>query len=279
MLLAKEIINNDDPLMIANADQLVELDVNAYLAEMDKQQADGLIMTFEADHPKWSYCRMNEQGGVTEVVEKQVVSNEATVGIYNFRKGSDFVRAAEQMIARDLRVNGEFYVAPAYNQLIEEGSKVVVSRTGFEYNGMYGLGTPDDLDFFKTTRVYDAGRVDVESESVSKELLIRLTETYVKFFDSKNIAGVTAMLADHAVLSDPAVQNLTGQTAIVDYVKSLFDQHAELQFQANRIWVDGQTSCIEFELGLGNLKLTGVDVIEWSGRKIREIRAYLYEVK
>ncbi len=151
VLLAKEIINNDNPLMIANSDQIVDLDVNDYLAAGDAPDVGGLIMTFWSDHPKWSYCRMDLSGTVTEVVEKQVVSNEATVGIYNFRRGRDYVRAAETMIAKNLRVNNEFYVAPTYNQLIEEGAKIVTMKTGREYAGMYGLGIPEDLEFFKTT--------------------------------------------------------------------------------------------------------------------------------
>jgi len=154
VLLAKEIINSDDPLMIANSDQIVDLDINDYLAAADSPGVGGLIMTFWADHPKWSYCRMRADGTVSEVLEKQVVSNEATVGIYNFRKGRDYVRAAEQMIAKNLRVNGEFYVAPTYNQLIEEGARVITMKTGEERKGMYGLGIPEDLDFFKTTEYY-----------------------------------------------------------------------------------------------------------------------------
>jgi dTDP-glucose pyrophosphorylase len=156
VLLAKDYINNDYPLMIANADQFVELDINKYLSKMDYENASGLIMTFWSDHPKWSYCRMKTDGSVQEVVEKKVVSNEATVGIYNFRHGRDFVRAAEKMIAQDIRVNNEFYVAPVYNQLIAEGAKVVVAATGREYAGMYGLGVPEDLNFFKTTRHFQS---------------------------------------------------------------------------------------------------------------------------
>jgi dTDP-glucose pyrophosphorylase len=160
VLLARKLIDNGDALMIANADQFVALKIDDYLAEMEKQRADGLIMTFWADDPKWSYCRMKPDGTVKEVVEKQVVSNEATVGIYNFREGHDFVRAADAMIAKNLRVNNEFYVAPAYNQLIEEGRKVVIAATGREYDGMYGLGTPADLKFFLTTEHFARGRLD-----------------------------------------------------------------------------------------------------------------------
>ena len=85
--------------------------------------ADGLIMTMTADDPKWSFVGLDGRRLVTRVVEKEVISNEATVGIYNFRRGSDFVRAAEQMIAKNLRVNNEFYVAPVYNELIAEGAR------------------------------------------------------------------------------------------------------------------------------------------------------------
>ncbi len=118
VLLARDLIDNDSPLMMANSDQFVDVDINTYLAAQEQQDLDGLIMTFWADHPKWSYCRMGQGGMVTEVLEKQVVSNEATVGIYNFRRGKDFVKAADKMIALDKRVNGEFYVAPVYNELI-----------------------------------------------------------------------------------------------------------------------------------------------------------------
>jgi hypothetical protein len=79
------------------------------------------------------------------------VSNEATVGIYNFRRGRDFVRAADEMIAKNLRVNNEFYVAPTYNQLIAEGAKIVTMKTGREYAGMHGLGIPEDLALFVET--------------------------------------------------------------------------------------------------------------------------------
>lgn len=154
VLLARDLIDNDSPLMLANSDQYVELDIDDYLAALDQQRADGLIMTFWADHPKWSYCRMRSDGSVAEVVEKQVISNEATVGIYNFARGSDFVAAADAMIARDLRVNGEFYVAPVYNILIERGARIAVKPTGRDGKGMYGLGTPDDFARFRQTAVY-----------------------------------------------------------------------------------------------------------------------------
>jgi NDP-sugar pyrophosphorylase family protein len=148
VLLARHLIDSDDPLMIANCDQWVDLRIDDYLATMDRGGLDGLIMTMWADDPKWSFVRLGPQALATEVVEKRVISNEATVGIYNYRRGRDYVRAADAMIAADERVNGEFYVAPVYNQLIRAGARVGVHNVGREAAGMYGLGTPADLEKF-----------------------------------------------------------------------------------------------------------------------------------
>lgn len=145
VLAAKAFIDNDDALMLANSDQYVDTCIDDYLATLDQTIADGLIMTFPADDKKWSFVRRDADGRVTEVVEKVAVSNEATVGIYNFQHGSAFVRAAERMIARDRRVNGEFYVAPVYNELIEDGATIVTHDIGPR---MHGLGVPADLDAF-----------------------------------------------------------------------------------------------------------------------------------
>jgi NDP-sugar pyrophosphorylase family protein len=153
VLLARELIDTDAPLMAANSDQWVESDIDDYLRRSDDPALAGLIMTMWADHPKWSYVRLDDRGDVVEVVEKEVVSNEATVGIYNFARGSDYVRAADAMIARGLRVNGEFYVAPTYNQLIAEGSSVGFENIGCVEDGMYGLGTPVDLEAFLASPV------------------------------------------------------------------------------------------------------------------------------
>ncbi len=154
VLLAREFINNSDGLMIANSDQWVDVDINAYLVADAASDADGFIMTMWADHPKWSYIRFDSTNGIpTEVVEKEVVSNEATVGIYNYKHGADFVAAAEEMIAQNIRVKNEFYVAPAYNMLLAQGKTIGYYNIGQEYAGAYGLGTPEDLDKFKTFEV------------------------------------------------------------------------------------------------------------------------------
>lgn len=155
VLLAQKYIDNDDELMIANSDQFVNCDINDYIKSVGS--ADGLIMTMYADDPKWSFIAFNEYEEVTLVREKEVISNEATVGIYNFAHGRDYVQNAHKMIEQNLRVKNEFYVAPVFNLLIEDGKKIVFCNVGSEGNGMYGLGIPEDLDKFN--RFVDEGIV------------------------------------------------------------------------------------------------------------------------
>ncbi|MGQ7744849.1 glycosyltransferase family 2 protein [Pectobacterium brasiliense] len=147
-LVAKKFFNNSEPLMNANSDQYIDFDINEYLEAMQSRNLDGMIMTMKSQDEKWSYAKKNENGLVTKTAEKEVISSDATVGIFNFRKGSDLVRAAEQMIADNIRVNNEFYTCPAYNYLIKEGKKIGIYPIGEEYNGMYGLGIPKDLNLF-----------------------------------------------------------------------------------------------------------------------------------
>lgn len=153
VLLAEQYIDSDCELMIANSDQWVDIDINEYLSRQRKSFLDGLIMTMHASEPKWSYVGFNEAGKVSSVVEKKVISNEATVGIYNFKKGSSFCTAAKSMIRKNKTVNGEFYVAPAYNELIAAGLEIGVFNIGVVGKGMYGLGTPADLEHFLTSDV------------------------------------------------------------------------------------------------------------------------------
>jgi dTDP-glucose pyrophosphorylase len=147
VLLARGLIDDTAPLMIANCDQYISTPMDHYLAAMDDGAWDGFIMTMTADDPKWSFVKLDDHGRVTQVVEKKVVSNEATVGIYNFRHGADFVAAADAMMAAGDRTNGEFYVAPAYNYLWA-GQRTGFLNIGSERAGMYGLGIPDDLSYF-----------------------------------------------------------------------------------------------------------------------------------
>ena len=143
-LLSKDLIDNDNPLFFANSDQFVEWNSNDFMYKMQESNSDGGIVTFESTHPKWSFVKTDENGFATEVAEKNPISNQATVGFYYWKSGSDFVKYAEEMIEKDIRVNGEFYVCPVFNTAIEDCKKI----TTFNIERMWGLGTPEDLNYY-----------------------------------------------------------------------------------------------------------------------------------
>lgn len=143
-LLAKEFINTDAPLFFANSDQFVEWDSNEFMYKMQETGADGGIVTFTATHPKWSFAKIDDNGLVTEVAEKNPISSMATAGLYFWKRGSDFVKYAEQMINKNIRVNNEFYVCPVFNEAIHDFKQIRV----FNIKAMWGLGTPEDLRYF-----------------------------------------------------------------------------------------------------------------------------------
>jgi dTDP-glucose pyrophosphorylase len=111
---------------------------------MMADEIDGGILSFTSTHPKWSFAKLDEDGYVSEVAEKKPISNIATVGIYYWSKGSDYVRYGEQMIEKNIRINNEFYVCPIYNEAIDDGKKIKT----FQIKKMWGLGTPEDLNNF-----------------------------------------------------------------------------------------------------------------------------------
>ncbi len=143
-LLAKEFIDNDEPLVMANSDQFVEWDSNEFMYSMIGDKVDGGILTFKSNHPKWSYAKLDEDGYVSRVAEKNPISDIATVGIYYWAKGSDYVKYANRMIYNDVRVNNEFYVCPVFNEAIADGKLIKT----FAIDKMHGLGTPEDLERF-----------------------------------------------------------------------------------------------------------------------------------
>lgn len=143
-LLAQSIIDNDDPLLIANSDQFIEWNSNECLYAFTADGIDAGILTFKSVHPKWSYARLDDRGFVAEVAEKRPISDLATVGVYYWKRGSDYVKYAQQMIRKNIRTNNEFYVCPVFNEAIADGAQVRVKSI----EKMWGLGTPEDLKTF-----------------------------------------------------------------------------------------------------------------------------------
>ncbi len=143
-LLAKEFINNEQPLLICNSDQFIEWESNEFMYSMESDNIDAGILTFKATHPKWSFAKLDENGYVSEVAEKNPISDNATVGIYYWKNGCDYVKYAEQMIEKNIRTNNEFYVCPVFNEAILDNKKIKT----FNIEKMWGLGDPDSLKYF-----------------------------------------------------------------------------------------------------------------------------------
>ena len=144
-LLAKDHIT-DGPLVLANSDQFLDWDSSEFMYSMMADNIDGGILVFESTHPKWSYAKLNEDGFVCEVAEKKPISNLATVGVYFWKNGKDYVKYAERMIEKNIRVNNEFYVCPVFNEAIQDGKKIKVFK--IDSTKMWGLGTPEDLVYY-----------------------------------------------------------------------------------------------------------------------------------
>jgi HAD superfamily hydrolase (TIGR01509 family) len=147
-LLAKEYIDNQKPLIIANSDQLLDWDSSEFISQLLEIGTDGNMALFLANEDKWSYAKINNNR-IIEVAEKVVISNNASTGIYGWARGADYVLYAEQMIKKNIRVNNEFYICPVYNEAIKNSKRILplfVDR-------MYGLGTPEDLEKYLRNKV------------------------------------------------------------------------------------------------------------------------------
>jgi dTDP-glucose pyrophosphorylase len=140
-LLASVYIDNDTPLLIANSDQFVECSVEDFVES--SRNLDGNILTFKSTEPKWSYAKV-ENDRVVQVAEKNPISDNATVGIYYWKTGKDYVKYARRMMRKNIRVNNEFYVCPVFNEAIADGLHIGIK----EVDKMWGLGTPEDLEYF-----------------------------------------------------------------------------------------------------------------------------------
>lgn len=143
-LLAKKFINTNQPLVIANSDQFIKWNSSKSIYDFTNKNIDGAILTFKSIHPKWSYARCDKNNFVLEVAEKKVISDNATVGVYFWKHGKDYVKYAEKMIKKNIRVNNEFYVCPVYNEAIKDKKIIKIQKV----DEMWGIGTPEDLQNF-----------------------------------------------------------------------------------------------------------------------------------
>lgn len=138
---AKHLLDNDSPLIILNCDGLIYFNTKELQDIIKNEDTDGAILLFKNSHPRFSYAILNESNVIIKVAEKEVISDDATCGLYYWRRGSDFFKYAQQMIDKQIKINNEYYVCPVYNQAIEGGKKI----KGLWCDEMYSVGTPEEL--------------------------------------------------------------------------------------------------------------------------------------
>ena len=183
-LYAEEYIDNDAPLVIHTLDIEFRPVFNPHV--MNDLNGDGLILTFKSNSTNYSYAKVDRHGHVTETAEKKAISSNACVGIYGFKKGSDFCKYAREMIERDLRTKNEFYISPLYNLLVEDGKKILTEPV----DKMHIFGTPDEFHFYKDNVIRRIGDKPIaicsdhsgfEAKEIFKEVLDKHGLEYIDF--------------------------------------------------------------------------------------------------
>ncbi len=147
VLLASEWIEPEGELIVANGDQLLDLPLQEFVLRARERRREGSLITFSSTHPKWSYALVDDQGLVRQVAEKRPISRHATVGVYYFRRGADFLAAASRMLVKGARTGGEFFLSPVYNELILEGRAVDIFS--IDNSRVTSLATPEDVEKYQ----------------------------------------------------------------------------------------------------------------------------------
>ena len=154
VLLARDFLDENAPVVTANSDQYVDFDARGFYAKLQNQEEVGLVLTMQDSDPKWSFARVDERGKILEIREKEPISSNATVGIYGFKRASALFDAIDKMVLADDMANGEFYVAPAYFYIEGfENPGVAIWDLGPVGQVMFGMGVPDDYEHFLTLPV------------------------------------------------------------------------------------------------------------------------------
>lgn len=122
-LMAIDYINNDTPLIIANSDQIINVDYSKVIDYFESIDADAGLITFPSIHPRWSYGR-KDGNYIVEVAEKRPISRNAIAGFYYYRKGSDFIKAAQNAIMKKNSTDGRYYISASMNEIILMGKKI-----------------------------------------------------------------------------------------------------------------------------------------------------------
>ncbi|MFB3351105.1 nuclear transport factor 2 family protein [Escherichia coli] len=258
--MAIDEINLGSELIISSADHYIGKDLQEVIDNFRAMNCDAGVLTFQSVHPKWSFVVLNDNGEVIQATEKDPVSRNAVAGLYYFKKASDFVSAAKNLIRKDNSIDGSYYLSSCLNELVLDGKIIKVHQ----------------LDSSVYHNFYDVHAVNSFGMSLENDTskVCDFTKQYVDAFNSKDIDEVMQMFEDNAYLIEPD-EIFIGRERIGERIANIFST-PDLAFSTNAIICQEYKSVIEFQLTLGNDVVRGVDVIEW-GRsgKIERLTAYL----
>jgi NDP-sugar pyrophosphorylase family protein len=148
-LLAEEIINNNDELLIVNCDHFLNWNGDLFLNFIHNENLDCCVTTYNHgeiilnEKSPYSFAKLNDDGFVIETKEKTAISSHSMNGIHYWKKGSDFIESAKNLIKNDIKTNNEFYLSETFNYLINNGKKMKIFK--MEDDNFFSLGTPEDL--------------------------------------------------------------------------------------------------------------------------------------
>lgn len=146
-LLAIDLIEEDEPLIIAGGNQLMLENPQKVVADFQANNYDGGVVVFDDIHPRWSFVKLDAEGMVIEAAEKRPISRNATTGFYYFKYGRYFVQSAQKMIQKGASVNGQYYVCPCYNEMVLAHKRIGAYRISkMEY---FNFGQPKGMDDYE----------------------------------------------------------------------------------------------------------------------------------
>lgn len=268
VLMAIEMINPDEEVLVSSIDQYMDVDLVEHLDELRKTDAAAAVFNFESLHPKWSYAITDADHNVCEIQEKNPISTKALASLYWFRKAHDMFEAIKDLIRRGERVNGRFFLAPSLNELILRGSQIK-SRS---------------IDEQKYFNFYDGHQVSNFAEYLKnrteeeKHQEVALTYEYIRLFNEADVRGLENIFTQDMSLEDPFIRRIEGRDAVMNVLGTLFKENPDLKFTPKKVSaLSGEMTLIEFTLTLGDKTFIGVDLIQWENSKIKALRAYLHE--
>lgn len=244
-LLAVDHIDNDEPLVICNGDQIIEQGIDKSLKNFAAIGADAGVITFPSVHPRWSYVRLDESGAVIEAAEKRVISRHAIAGFYWFARGMDFVRAAKASILNDRSVSGAFYIAPTLNELILEGLTVV--PFAIETKDYQSLFSPQRLENYE--RQVQLDRLEHQARS---DLAVQVVIP---------MAGLGSRFSKAGYAKPKPFIDVAGKTMIERVMDNLAIPGARFILIARQEHLDAEPETVAALEARGDVEFVGIDTV------------------